>query len=237
MPDRSGRGSPVRVAALLAGYGVLHSALASRRAKDLTARLASPRTRNGLYRPFFIVQSLVTALVLLRRFARLPDRTLYHVPRPWSWLLRVGQAAGVGLTLWAAGAVGFARISGAAPLARFLAGRPTPPEPEAQGPRAAADGGMLANGPFRHTRHPANWGPIPVFWLCPRMTVNRLTLAALATAYLVLGSVHEEMRLRAAYGRAYSRYRRDVPFLLPLPRPRASSPATAEPPLSDAHAS
>jgi hypothetical protein len=73
------------------------------------------------------------------------------------------------------------------------------------------------------------------------MTVNRLTLAALATAYLVLGSVHEETRLRAAYGRAYGRYRRAVPFLLPLPRPRprprSSSPAAAEPPLSDVRAS
>ena len=117
MPDRSGRGSPAHVAALLVGYGILHSALASRRAKDLTARLASQRTRNGLYRPFFIVQSRVSALVLVRLLARLPDRTLYHVPRPWSWLLRLGQAAGVGLTLWAAKAVGFARISGAAPLA------------------------------------------------------------------------------------------------------------------------
>ena len=225
------------MAALLAGYGVLHSALASRRAKDLTARLAGQRTRNGLYRPFFIAQSLATALVFLRLFARLPDRTLYCVPRPWSWLLRAGQAAGVGLTVWAAWAVGFARISGAAPLARFLAGHPTPSEPEAQGPREAADGAMLENGPFRHTRHPANWGPIPVFWLFPRMTVNRLTLAALATVYLILGSIHEETRLREAYGRAYDRYRRDVPFLLPLPRPRSATAGKDESGLSGSRAS
>lgn len=225
MPARSGRGSPARVAALLAGYGLLHSALASRRAEEITVRLIGRRARNGLYRPFYMVQALATSLALLRLLARLPDRTLYRVPRPWSWLLRLGQAAGVGLTVWAAGTVGFARISGAAPLARFLAGGPTPPEPEAQGPREGADGALLVNGPFRYTRHPANWGPIPVFWLFPRMTVNRLTLAALATAYLVLGSVHEETRLRAAYGQAYDRYRRDVPFLLPLPHVR--SPASS----------
>jgi protein-S-isoprenylcysteine O-methyltransferase Ste14 len=33
----------------------------------------------------------------------------------------------------------------------------------------------------------------------------------------VLGSLHEERRLRAAYSGAYERYRRAVPFLFPGP--------------------
>jgi protein-S-isoprenylcysteine O-methyltransferase Ste14 len=47
------------------------------------------------------------------------------------------------------------------------------------------------------------------------MTVNRAVLAALVTLYVVLGSMHEEYRLRATYGAAYERYRRVVPFLIP----------------------
>jgi protein-S-isoprenylcysteine O-methyltransferase Ste14 len=47
--------------------------------------------------------------------------------------------------------------------------------------------------------------------------VNRAVLTALVAIYVVLGSLHEEYRLRAAYGAAYERYRRSVPFLTPRP--------------------
>jgi protein-S-isoprenylcysteine O-methyltransferase Ste14 len=47
------------------------------------------------------------------------------------------------------------------------------------------------------------------------MTANRAVLVALVTLYVVLGSMHEEYRLRAAYGAAYGRYRGAVPFLVP----------------------
>jgi protein-S-isoprenylcysteine O-methyltransferase Ste14 len=53
----------------------------------------------------------------------------------------------------------------------------------------------------------------------PRMTANRAVLVALVALYVVLGSMHEEYRLRAAYTVAYERYRRVVPFLVPG-RPR-----------------
>jgi protein-S-isoprenylcysteine O-methyltransferase Ste14 len=51
----------------------------------------------------------------------------------------------------------------------------------------------------------------------PRMTVNRAVLTVLVAFYVMLGSLHEEYRLRAAYGAAYERYRRSVPFLIPSP--------------------
>ena len=43
------------------------------------------------------------------------------------------------------------------------------------------------------------------------MTVNRATLALVASAYAWLGARHEDARLRAAYGDAYARYRRRAP--------------------------
>jgi protein-S-isoprenylcysteine O-methyltransferase Ste14 len=47
------------------------------------------------------------------------------------------------------------------------------------------------------------------------MTANRAVLVVLVALYVVLGSMHEEYRLRVAYGTAYERYRRAVPFLIP----------------------
>ena len=197
----------------------VHSLLAARQAKALARRLVGRRWRDGCYRPLFIVQSLVLTSWATGRFLRLPDREVYQLGPPWSWALRLVQLASLGLLLATARAVGLARISGLAPLLAALAGRGGGPEPEAQGPRLGPDGELVVVGPFRATRHPDNL-PIPgVFWCFPRMTVNRLTLALLATAYAVVGSLHEDARLHAAYGAAFERYRRRVPFFLPRLRP------------------
>jgi hypothetical protein len=52
-------GSPVRVAALFAGYALVHSALAARQTKAATQRIAGERYRNGLYRFLFNAQAVV----------------------------------------------------------------------------------------------------------------------------------------------------------------------------------
>jgi hypothetical protein len=201
---------------LFAGYAGLHSLLASVWAKRQAAYWLGQRQRNGLYRGFFVVQATLLLVAATVAFVRLPDRTLYQVGPPWSWLMRLAQVAGIGLMLSAGQVVGVARISGLAPLRAWLTDGNVPlAEPEAQGPPLDPDGELRADGPFRFTRHPANWGPLPTVLLFPRMTVNRALLAGLSVAYLVLGSVHEELRLRAAYGEAYDRYCARVPFLVP----------------------
>ena len=210
-------GRPDCVAGLFVGYAMIHSALASREAKDLARKLFGERYRNGLYRFLYNTQAVLLFCWAVRVFLRLPDRTLYRVSAPWAGLMHVGQLAGVGLTLWAAWGVGLTRIAGLASARAWLGGAVPPPEPEAQGPALDASGEMRVVGPFRFTRHPANWGPIPVVLLFPEMTVNRATLAVLSILYLLLGSVHEERRLRAAYGPPYERYQRRAPFLTANP--------------------
>jgi protein-S-isoprenylcysteine O-methyltransferase Ste14 len=212
-----GRAAVGRVALICVVWAVVHSLLASRPAKDLVARTAGPRSRDGVYRLLYNAQSLATVALATGQILRLPDRELYRARPPWSWLLRAGQAGSLGVLFSGVRVVGVLEFAGILPLWRTLTGSESRPETEAQGPPLGADGEMQQSGAFRFTRHPGNLGAMGFFLLWPRMTVNRATLAALVALYVVLGSKHEEHRLRMAYGAAFERYRRKVSFLIPRP--------------------
>jgi len=212
-----GSAAPGRVVLICVVWAGIHSLLASRRAKDASARVAGARSRDGLYRVAYNAQSVVTVAWAARLLARLPDRGLYEAGTPWSWLFRAGQIVSLGVLFSGVRVVGVLEFAGIVPLRRALTGSDSRPEPEAQGPPMGADGEMKTTGAFRFTRHPGNLGAMGFFLLWPRMTVNRATLAALVALYVVLGSMHEERRLRMAYGEAFERYRQKVPFLIPRP--------------------
>ncbi len=193
----------------------VHSLLASRSAKELARRIVGPRYRNGLYRFAFNIKSVLFLAWATQWFLRLPDREIYRVEVPWSWLFRAGQVASLSVLLSAVRVIGVLDFAGISQLRSLLAGLDPDPEPAAQGPPLDVDGHIKAAWPFRFTRHPSNLGALGVFLLFPRITVNRVTLAALVILYVILGSLHEERRLRAAYGEHFERYRREVPFLVP----------------------
>jgi protein-S-isoprenylcysteine O-methyltransferase Ste14 len=197
-------------------WALVHSVLASRQAKDLTRRIAGPRYRNGLYRFAFNVQSVVLLVWAARLFARAPDRELYKVKPPWSWLFRAGQVASLGVLLSGVRVMGVLNFAGITSLWDLLTReRDVRSEPESQGPPIGEDDEVVMAGAFRFIRHPGNLGALGFFLFLPRMTANRAVLTALVALYAVLGSIHEEYRLRAAYGAAYERYRRVVPFMIP----------------------
>jgi protein-S-isoprenylcysteine O-methyltransferase Ste14 len=195
-------------------FAVVHSLLASRPAKDAVRRLAGDRVRDGVYRTAFTTHSGFWALWLLWRTWQLPDRVLVQVPPPWAWLLRAGQLACVGVAFATGLIIGIPQFNGWPQLAAFLRGQPPAPEPGAQGPPLDRDGELRVAGPYRFTRHPANLALL-LFLLFPKITVRGLTVGVIAALYMVLGSIHEETRLRARYGAAYARYQGRAPFLLP----------------------
>lgn len=205
----------LKIIAATAMFGIGHSILASRAAKRCAERALGTERRNALYRPFYLVQSVVAFGGLVWYVNRQPGCTLYRVPQPWATLMRVGQAGGLIYATAAAYHVGVARMLGLSGLAAWASGRSVPAEPEAQGPlydRRA----MKLTEPFRWHRHPLNSAPLPVLWLFPHMTSRLAAMNVASTAYLVLGSIHEEARLRSAYGSAYDRYLASgVPFYAP----------------------
>jgi protein-S-isoprenylcysteine O-methyltransferase Ste14 len=200
-------------------WALVHSVLASKQVKDLIRRIAGSRYRDGLYRFIFNAQSVVSLLWAARQFSRLPDKDLYHARPPWSWLFRASQVASLGVLLSGVRVMGILRFAGLTPLWDLLTGSDVRPAPEAQGPPVGDDDEVVRSRAFRFTRHPGNLGALGFFLFLPRMTANRALLVALVALYVVLGSMHEEYRLRAAYTAAYERYRRVVPFLVPG-RPR-----------------
>ncbi len=219
--------SMFKVAAATAAFGVVHSLLASRAAKRAAASHLGERNRNGLYRVFYIGQSLVTFGMLAAYIRRQPGRELYRVEGPLALLMHAVQAGAVAYATSAAGQVGLRRITGLESLLAWLGDGPVPPEPEAQGPALDGEGSEHAAGPFAWSRHPLNFAPLPVLWLWPRMTTNLLAFNVAATVYLVVGSLHEEARLREAFGDEYDAYRDSgVPFYVPAPQRSALEPTS-----------
>ena len=206
-----------RVALVCTLWAIVHSLLASKQAKDLARRIAGARYRDGLYRLAYNAQSMILSAWATGWFLRQPDRELYRATPPLSWLLRAGQAVSLGVLFSGIRVIGILDFAGLKSLWDLIAGRRPRPETEAQGPPMGADGEMAAAQAFRFTRHPGNLGALGFFLLFPRMTANRAVLATLVALYVVLGSAHEEYRLRAAYGAPFERYRRKVPFLVPRP--------------------
>ena len=216
----------IQAAGATAAFGVLHSMLASRAAKEAAAGLVGERNRDGLYRAFFNVQATVTTGMLVAYVARRPGRELYRVRGPARAAMHAGQAASLVMVVAAAHEVGMLRFGGLRSLAAWAAGGPVPPSPEAQGPAPNGEGRLEAGGPFRLSRHPTNFWALPVLWLWPRMTTPLLAFNVAATVYFVIGSKREEERLLEAYGAEYRRYvRSGVPFYVPaIPMPRRSGP-------------
>ena len=208
-------GSTKRIVLVCTAMASIHSLLASKSAKNLARRIAGPRYRNGLYRFAFNAKSVLFLAWAVWWFLRLPDREIYRVRAPWSWLFRAGQVASLGVLLSAVRTIGVLDFAGISQLRSFLSGLDPEPEPEAQGPPLGVDGRMTTAQAFRFTRHPSNLGALGVFLFFPRITANRVTLATLVALYAVLGSLHEERRLRLAYGEPFEQYQREVPFFIP----------------------
>ena len=201
--------SMFKVMAATTAFAVVHSALASRGAKRAATKTFGERNRNGLYRVVYITQSAITFAVLAAYIRRQPSREIYRVRPPLSLVMHGAQAAALVYATAAARQVGIRRIVGLDSFVAWLGEGPVLPEPEAQGPALDEQGLARHAGPFSWSRHPLNFAPLPILWLWPRMTTNLLAFNTAATVYLVIGSLHEESRLREAFGDKYIAYERE----------------------------
>ena len=191
--------SPVILTAYALVWASIHSVLAGHRVKDWVLRNLGKSTKRW-YRLAFNLFAGISLLPLLFLLAVLPDLPVYTLPVPWRWLSHGGQILSLLAAGWTVLQTGPLRFVG---LEQLLT-----PEPSDDGP-------LQFRGLYAYVRHPLYLISIFILWLIPEMTVNRITVNALASLYFVIGSIFEERKLLREYGEAYAHYQRNVPRLVP----------------------
>jgi protein-S-isoprenylcysteine O-methyltransferase Ste14 len=183
-----------------AGYGLVHSLLASDKCKELFQTYFP-----GLFPAYRLLYNVIAGLMLLPPLWLL---FTYDGELLWRWPGALG---------WAANAAALLALAG------FLWTLKTYDSGEFLGIRQIQHGTgsddqapMVLSDAHRFVRHPWYFLGLVVIWT-REMNAALLVSALVLTLYLALGSRLEERKLLQRYGEAYRRYRARVPALLPLP--------------------
>ncbi len=211
--------------AYIFGYIALHSLLASLPFKAWMQQILGASVAVW-YRLAYNIVAVLLLLPLPVLLAVLPDQPLYRAPEPFNWILLLGQlGALVGLLMTLRQTdvnyfLGFAQLQQrhiqhpANALARSTDNDPS-----------AGDDALITHGLYGVVRHPLYLFSILLIWLSPVMSANLLSLYILLTAYMYIGSYHEEHRLIRIFGDEYRAYQQRVPRILPrLSLPRKQQP-------------
>ncbi|HET9594054.1 MAG TPA: DUF1295 domain-containing protein [Anaeromyxobacteraceae bacterium] len=194
--------------ALVAMFGVTHSAMARQGFKRLITRAIPTASERSL----FVLVASVQLAALTYAWRPLPGWTVWAASGPAAVALSAVQLAGFGIALVSTFLIDHLELFG---LRQAFSPRPTSPS-------------FRTPALYRHVRHPLYLGFLVAFWSAPRMSVGRLCLAAAFTAYILVAIRLEERDLVRVHGERYRRYQRDVPMLLPAPPGRAAEERVAQ---------
>lgn len=178
-------------------WGLFHSLLASTGIKDLFRRTFG----NGFmkfYRLFYNVFAVISILPILYLLLTLPDKTLYQVPAPYDYIMRLGQVLSI-ILLFAA--VLQTDILSFAGLRQIVEEEKT--------------GRLVTTGLYRYVRHPLYTFSLAILWFSPIVSVNTFVVYLALTVYVLLGIIFEERKLLRAFGHEYAEYRAATPMLIP----------------------
>jgi protein-S-isoprenylcysteine O-methyltransferase Ste14 len=182
-------------------YGVVHSLLASFKAKELAETWFGPGGRRW-YRMSYNIFAFVSLLPILALAVVLPDRSIYLVPSPWSYLLVILQLLGASIAVYAVIQTDLMHFSG---LRQVMEKSATLP----------AQNNLQTDGLYRFMRHPIYTGSLLFLWSSPEMSWNSLALKTSISLYFIFGAMVEETKLVTEFGDAYRAYRMRTPMLIP----------------------
>ena len=191
----------------LQAFGAIHSLLASHTTKAIAQRLLGTEFATMSYRLFFNVSAVMTVLPVLYLVWTLPDRELYRLPLPLSY---------VALTLQGLAAAGLVYALYQMDVFFFIGLRQVidPPHTSID---ATSTAQLVTNGLQRYVRHPLYTTSLIILYLASPMTLNWLAFAFSCNVYFFIGSIFEERKLVREFGAAYRAYQQQVPRLLPRP--------------------
>ena len=150
------------------------------------------------YRLFYNIFAVISILPVLYLMVVLPDRTLYQVASPWSYLMRAGQVISVLLL--------FVAVLQTDVLS-FVGLRQLIDEEKRDD--------LVLSGLYRFVRHPLYTFGLGILWLSPSMTVNSFIVYAALTVYILIGIIFEERKLLREFGQEYADYKSITPMLIP----------------------
>ena len=188
----------IRLILVVLLWGILHSILASLKAKKLAGGWIGTRWMR-FYRLLYNFLAVLTLIPILGLAAVTPDRKLYLVPFPWSGLMVIGEILAVVALL-----VGFLQTGAMDFIGLRQLG-------ESKQPARLTTGGL-----YRYVRHPLYSAGLAFIWLLPYMTANVLAINIGLTVYVVVGAFFEERKLRSEFGLQYSNYVTVTPMFVPF---------------------
>ena len=178
-------------------WGILHSLLASTGIKNLLRRAFG----NGFmkfYRLLYNIFGVISFLPILYLLITLPDKTLYQIPTPFSYVMRLGQLLSLILLFAAVMQTDVLSFAGLRQL--FAEEKP---------------GRLITEGLYRFVRHPLYMFSLLILWLSPAMSLNSLIVYVGLTLYILIGILFEERKLVREFGKNYEEYRSSTPMLIP----------------------
>jgi protein-S-isoprenylcysteine O-methyltransferase Ste14 len=181
-------------------YGLVHSLLASRKAKEFAeVFMGNPGFR--WYRLSYNIFAFISLLPVFALAVTLPDSLIYTVTFPWDIPLLLLQIIGACFSFAASMQTGLGTLSGITQLTRNAS--------------TAGKERLVTDGFYRYVRHPIYTGAILFLWTSPQLTWNALALKAAFTLYFIIGGMVEETKLVAEFGDEYRAYRMKTPMLIP----------------------
>ena len=181
----------------IALWGIIHSLLASMGFKSFIRRTLGDGFMK-FYRLLYNIFAVVSIVPILYLMISLPDKTLYQVPAPWSYLMLAGQVLSV---LFLFVAVMQTDLLSFAGLRQLMEEEKTE--------------NLVTNGLYRSVRHPLYTFSLLLLWLSPSMSVNSFIVYTALTIYVLVGIFFEERKLLREFGQAYADYRSMTPMLIP----------------------